>query len=251
MKYSVKEIPCRNEKNNIYGELYLPVTGDEKYPVVILSHGYNSSFSHVKDIAQSLAENGTAAYCFDFCGGSVISKSDGDPLNMSIETEISDLKKVIAMISESDFSDKERIFLYGESQGGFVSALTAAQMPDSIAGMALLYPAFCIPDDWLPRDPDEMTEPVEFMGMKLSRKFRDEVPAYDVFKAVSAYDKPVLVLHGDSDRLVDKAYAEKISSSFPNCKLQIFENEGHGFSPEARRQMREMTVDFFKRLAIR
>ncbi|MGN0639078.1 MAG: alpha/beta hydrolase family protein [Huintestinicola sp.] len=249
MNFTVTETPCKSGENKIFGVLCLPKEHNGKLPVVILSHGYNSSYSHVLDIAQSLAENGFAAYCFDFCGGSAISKSGGVSTDMSIETEISDLKSVIAMISECSFADRERIYLYGESQGGFVSALTAAQMTDRIAGMALLYPAFCIPDNWISEDPEKMTGPVEFMGMKLSRKFREGLPEYDVFEAVSAFKAPVLLLHGDSDRLVDISYSEKLCSVLENCRLEVFENEGHGFSPKARKRMREMTVNYFSKLA--
>lgn len=249
MKHTVNEMHCKSGDNNIFGVMYLPAEMGDKLPVVILSHGYNSSYSHVLDMAQCLAESGFAAYCYDFCGGSTISKSDGKSTDMSIATEIADLKNVIRMLSGLDYIDKDRLFLYGESQGGFVSALTAAEIPEKISGMALLYPAFCIPDNWLPRDPEEMTEPVDFMGMKLSRKFRDELPDYDVFEAVKNFTKPVIVHHGDADGLVDIAYAERISRAFPDCRLHIYENEGHGFSAGARKILRERTAEFFERLA--
>lgn len=249
MNFTVTETPCKSGENKIFGVLYLPKEHEDRLPVVILSHGYNSSYCHVLDIAQSLAERGFAAYCYDFCGGSTLSKSGGSSADMSIETEISDLMNVISMISGCSFADTERIYLYGESQGGFVSALTAAQMTDIIAGMALLYPAFCIPDNWISEDSEKMTEPVEFMGMKLSRKFREGLPEYDVFEAVSRFKAPVLLLHGDNDKLVDISYSEKLCSALENCRLEVYENEGHGFSPKARKRMREAMVDFFEKLA--
>ncbi|MGN0696261.1 MAG: alpha/beta hydrolase family protein [Oscillospiraceae bacterium] len=246
MSCTVKELPCKSGKNRIYGVVYLPEGISGRIPAVILSHGYNSSYSHVLDMAEGLAENGIAAYCFDFCGGSSISESEGTPADMSVMTEQEDLKNVIRMIKGCDFSDNERIYLYGESQGGFVSALTAAEMKNDIAGMALLYPAFCIPDSWLPRDPEKMTGPVDFMGMKLSRKFRDGVPGYDVYEAVSVFDKPVLLLHGDADSLVDISYSQKLSKVLPDCRFEIYENEGHGFSPEARKSICERVPEFIR-----
>lgn len=249
MKHTVNEMPCKSGNNNIFGMMYLPVERAEKMPAVILSHGYNSSYAHVADMAQCLADKGFAAYCYDFCGGSTISKSDGASTDMSIVTEIADLKNVIRMISDIDHIDTEKLFLYGESQGGFVSALTAAQCPEKIAGMVLLYPAFCIPDQWLIKDPEKMTEPFDFMGMNLSRKFRDELPDYDVFEAIKKFHKPVSVHHGDADGLVDIAYAEKICKAFPDCGLHIYENEGHGFSAGARKILRERTAEFFENLA--
>ena len=249
MNVTAAETPCKSGENKIFGVLYLPKEHKGRLPVVILCHGYNSSYSHVLDIAQSLADNGFAAYCFDFCGGSTISKSGGSSTDMSIETEISDLINVIAMLSECGFADKEKIYLYGESQGGFVSALTAAQMTDKIDGMALLYPAFCIPDNWSSRESEKITEPFDFMGMKLSGKFIEDLPEYDVFKAAGTFKKPVLLLHGDNDKLVDISYSEKLCSELENCCFEVFENEGHGFSAAARKRMRKMTVDFFSMLA--
>lgn len=146
MNITIKEMPCYS-REKIFGLLYTPAEYKGKLPAVILSHGYNSSHRELLDMAECLAKSGFAAYCYDFCGGSAVSKSGGSSLDMSIETEISDLKAVIKTISETDHIDTDRIYLYGESQGGFVSALTAAQIPDKIAGEVLLYPAFCIPDN--------------------------------------------------------------------------------------------------------
>ena len=151
MNITIKEIPCYSRemscqnRTTIFGLLYTPVEYDGKLPAVILSHGYNSSHRELLDMAECLAQKGFAAYCYDFCGGSAVSKSGGSSLDMSIETEISDLIAVIKAISENDFIDTDRIYLYGESQGGFVSALTAAQMPNQIAGEV-----FCTPHSVFP-----------------------------------------------------------------------------------------------------
>ena len=87
MTYTVKELPCKNGENSIFGLAYIPETGGKKVPAAILSHGYNSSHSHILDLAECLAENGIAAYCYDFCGGSSISRSDGKSTDMSVITE--------------------------------------------------------------------------------------------------------------------------------------------------------------------
>ncbi|MCI7234248.1 MAG: alpha/beta fold hydrolase [Oscillospiraceae bacterium] len=255
MNITIKEIPCYSRemscqnRTTIFGLLYTPVEYDGKLPAVILSHGYNSSHRELLDMAECLAKNGFAAYCYDFCGGSAVSKSGGSSLDMSIETEISDLKAVIKTISETDHIDTDRIYLYGESQGGFVSALTAAQIPDKIAGEVLLYPAFCIPDNWLKIDPETMKEPIYFMGMKLSRTYRDGVPDYDVFEAAGRFHRPVLIHHGDSDGVVDLSYAERLHKAIPQSKMFVYHGEGHGFAPDARKLMCERTAEFLAQLA--
>lgn len=255
MDITIKEDPCFNREGHgrvadrIFGLLYAPAEYEGKLPAVILSHGYNSSHRELLDMAQCLAENGFASYCYDFCGGSAISESSGSSLDMSIETEISDLKAVIKTISEMSFIDTDRIYLYGESQGGFVSALTAPQLPDSIAGEVLLYPAFCIPDNWGRVTPEEMSEPMNFMGMKLSEKFLEGLPRYDVFEAAGRYHGPVLIHHGDSDGVVDLSYAERLHRAVPQSSLFVYHGEGHGFAPAARKLMCERTAEFLSELA--
>ena len=49
-------------------------------------------------------------------------------------------------VSNKDI-DKKRIVLIGESQGGLVSALAAAERKRQISSLILIYPALCIPDN--------------------------------------------------------------------------------------------------------
>lgn len=249
MSVDIQEKYCVSDGKNIFGKLYIPDTKAKKYPTVILSHGFNSIGDDMADIALTFAENGFLAYTFDYCGGSTRSHSDGKTTDMSIISEQNDLKAVINMISGLDISDSRQIYLYGESQGGFVAALTAAEMPERIAAMILLYPAFCIPDQWLSKDPESMAKPFAFMGdMLLSKKFYDDVPRYDVYDRVSRYNSPVMIFHGDSDELVALSYSERLKTTFPNAKLKDIKGAGHGFYGDDREYVKRAAVDFFTTL---
>ncbi len=249
MSVDIREKYCVSDGKNIFGKLYIPDTKAKTYPTVILSHGFNSIGDDMADIALTFAENGFLAYTFDYCGGSTRSHSDGKTTEMSIISEQNDLKAVIDMMSELDISDSRQIYLYGESQGGFVAALTAAEMPERIAAMILLYPAFCIPDQWLSKDPESMAEPFTFMGdMLLSKKYYDDVPRYDVYDRVSWYNKPVMIYHGDSDEVVDISYSERSINAFPNAKLKVIKGAGHGFYGDDREYVKRVAVDFFTTL---
>lgn len=249
MSVDIREKYCVSDGKNIFGKLYIPDTKAKKYPTVILSHGFNSIGDDMADIALTFAENGFLAYTFDYCGGSTRSHSDGKTTEMSIISEQNDLKAVIDMMSELDISDSRQIYLYGESQGGFVAALTAAEMPERIAAMILLYPAFCIPDQWLSKDPESMAKPFAFMGdMLLSKKFYDDVPRYDVYDRVSRYNSPVMIFHGDSDELVALSYSERLKTTFPNAKLKVIKGAGHGFYGDDREYVKRVAVDFFTTL---
>ena len=236
MKYNVitTEMPIVLPDRRIYGRAFTPEGKEGRLRAVILSHGYNSSHQHLCDLASALAENGIFAYCYDFCGGSVISRSSGSSLDMSVQSEMGDLRAVISHIEGLDLVDSEQLYLYGESQGGFVSSLTA---DEKIKGLYLLYPAFCIPDDWNGKTIDGETD---FMGMKISNSYCEGLPRYDVFEHIGKYHGPVKIYHGDSDRLVALSYAYKAAESFPNAELEVFPGEDHGFAPEARKKLVEM-----------
>ena len=248
MKYEVeiKEMCLTTKNKYIYGRAYIPQSDDKKYKTVILSHGYNSSYMHVEDMANYLAQNGIFAYCYDFCGGSTISKSKGNPLDMSIKTECDDLKDVITMVKKLEYIDTDKLYLYGESQGGFVSALTAAENPNICNGLFLLYPAFCIPDDWKKLCENGVPDTFELMEMTLSSKFYYELPEYDVFERMKNYCNRVEIAHGDADGLVSLDYSKKLNKCFPNSNLVIYPNEGHGFSEPSRIKLREQVLNFVK-----
>lgn len=239
-EYHTKELHCTYNNVDIFGVLYIPDSGAGIYPAVICSHGYNCIGSDLREMAESLAKNGIMAYTFDYCGGSTRSASSGDSVDMSVETEQDNLRHVIDMISAMDAVDSTRLYLYGESQGGFVAALTAAEMPDRIAGMFLSSPAFSIVDQWLAMDPDSMKEPFPFMSdMKLSKKFYDGVPRYDVYKHIGAFTNPVMIYHGDRDQLVDVSYAKRINEAFPDSVLTVLEGAGHCFDEKGRALVRD------------
>lgn len=245
-EFAKEELHCKYDDVDIFGTLYTPDNGREVHPAVILSHGYNCIGEDMKDIAESLAQNGVLAYTFDFCGGSTRSAISGDSVDMSIETEQDNLRHVIDMVSEMEAVDSTKLFLYGESQGGFVAALTGAEMPDRIAGMFLVYPAFSIVDQWLAMNPDDMTEPFNFMGsMTLSKTFYDGVPRYDVYEHIKAFTNHVKIYQGDKDFVVGLDYAKKVDEVLPDSELTVVEGAGHGFGGKDRTLVKDGVCGYF------
>ena len=93
--------------------------------------------------AEALAQKGYVVYCFDFCGGSTGSRSDGSTLEMSLFTEQADLEAVICMIQQRPFVDSSNIFLMGISMGGAVSAITAAANNEDISAASCISTGTC------------------------------------------------------------------------------------------------------------
>lgn len=138
----------------IRGTEYRP--NGEKLLIAIVCHGFMANQQTVRQYTRLLAKIGYCAYCFDFCGGSVppLGRSDGATTDMSVLTEVQDLEAVIRYAQSLPYTS-DTLLLMGCSQGGMVSALTAAKHPDAVDRLVLFYPAFCIPDDARARAHDD------------------------------------------------------------------------------------------------
>ncbi|MFN7251541.1 MAG: alpha/beta hydrolase family protein [Anaerobacillus sp.] len=231
----------------IYGISYMPDTS-KKCPVVIFSHGFNGTNADFAMNSEYLVANGVGAFCYDFCGGSVHSKSDLKTTEMSIFTEKEDLCAVIDTIRDWNNVDRDNIFLFGGSQGGLVTALAAEELKEEIRGIVLLYPAFSIPDNWNTRFTtlESIPDTYELWGMTLGRTFFETIHGYDVFEHIGKYHKNVLIMHGDQDDIVGLEYGKRASKLYPHARMEVFPGEGHGFTEAGNKKVAEMTCEFVK-----
>ncbi|GIO84126.1 cinnamoyl ester hydrolase [Paenibacillus faecis] len=246
-EYVKNVVTMEHHGREIYGFSYMPKRG-RKCPVVIFSHGYNGTYADFIMLSEYLASNGIGAYCFDFCGGSVNSKSGLKTSEMTLFTEKEDVCAVIDHVQKWDNVDTDNIFLFGASQGGLVSALAAEERKDDIKGMLLLFPAFCIADDWNQRFPafESIPDTHEHWGMTLGRTFFESIHGYDVFEHMGTFDRNILIFHGDQDSVVSHEYSKKALEHYPHIHLEIFPGEGHGFSEAGNKRVAEMTLEFVK-----
>ena len=226
--FSREEFCITQGQNIIYGELYRP-SGSKDCPMLIMSHGFNGCSGNMRYEAECMASRGTAVCCYDFRGGGLNSKSSGTTTQMTIPSEQEDLKTVVEHIKKLPWINKDRIYLFGNSQGGFVTALTAPEL-DGIAGLFLEFPAFCIPDDWKKIKETNHEEIIDCMGVPLGRCFAETVPDYDVFEKAAEYTGPVIIFHGTADSLVSINYSEKLCNRYKNAALIRFPGQEHGFT---------------------
>ena len=123
---TVSTFECKRDSLTIRGTEYRPA--GENLPIAIVSHGFMATQGTVTQYVRALADIGYASYCFDFCGGCVANgKSDGKTTDMSVLTEVKDLEAVISYVQNLPYVNPADLLLMGCSQGGFVSALTAAK----------------------------------------------------------------------------------------------------------------------------
>ncbi len=243
---NTKELWIENGSRRIFGELFTPQNAKANGPVAIIAHGFNGTFDFGRNYFDVLGRKGYHCYTFDFPCGSVRSRSDNNTLNMSILDEVSDVK---AIVNHFRKQGHQHIVLIGESQGGLVSALTAAELKDEVSQLVLVFPALCIPDNWRQRYPrvEDIQDVTELWGVKMGRRFFEEIHEMSAFDIIGRYRGPVLIVQGDADRVVSLDDSRRAQQLYrPGTRLHIIPGAGHGFKPNEFQQEMEQLEQFLQ-----
>lgn len=237
--YTEKEYTFVSNGKKIYARAYIPdVQGP--VPLVVYSHGLGASVEHDEEVQKTLAKSGVAVFSFEFAGGSSSSspKSEGATTEMSVLTELQNLRDALQFASSLPFVKTDRIYLMGSSQGGFVSALMA-QEAAKLAGVFLLYPAFSLPDDIRSSFPklEEAPETFNLLGTKISKKHLADVYPIDAYEGLSKISAPVHIYHGADDFIVPITASKKAVKALKDARLTTLEDTGHSLTPEQQAQI--------------
>lgn len=250
--YYTREIYCGKTLKDIYGIAYIPtekespgtMTDDNSlqvgkhgpFPLVIFCHELYRTHTSGIPYAEELASHGVAVYVFDFRNGSEESRSGNDLTKNSVMTEAGDLSEVIDDAKTWEFVDPKRMVVIGASQGAFAGAVTAARRPQDLAGLVLMYGAFIILDDAHNMFADKQSVPAlfDYNGWSIMGAcYFTDVWDYDIDREFGAFDKKVLILHGDSDPLVDPTYSRRAASAYRDAEFHIIKTGRHGFKKGA------------------
>ena len=235
-----EEFSCYRDGLKIRGSMFRP-KGNGPFPTIVVSHEFMMNRLTTLSYAVMFARMGYAAFCYDFNGGGTISQSEGRTTDMSVLTEVEDLKAVIDYVGKLPYTDMDDFNLMGCSQGGFVSALVAAEYgADFVKKLVLFYPALSIPDDARKGhmikavfDPKNVPETLRCGPMKLGRRYVTDVIDMDVWREISGYTGQVLLVHGSSDTLVDPSYSKRAFEVYRACgaeaTLKMISGAGHIF----------------------
>ena len=231
--HRVEYTDAEGNEISLFGQLYTPKR-EGKFPAVILSHGFNGHYRDFPSECQRFTERGYVCYAFDFCGAQAGGESTGrTAADYTPFTMKEDLCAVIEDIGKVPCVDSTQIFLFGGSQGGFVTALTAAddEIKDRIAAIAMYFPALNIPDDW--RGKPEADTPL--MGYSIGASFIRSVPDLDPFAVIGNFKKDVCIVWGDQDALVARKYIDGAVEAYgaDRVDLTVIPGAGHGFGGEA------------------
>lgn len=216
-----EEFTCQRDGLRINGTMFKP-KGNGPFKFVIVSHEFMMNRITTVHLAYSYAKMGFAAFCYDFNGGGTISQSEGKTTDMSVVTEVEDLKAVIAYAKAQPYTDNDQMYLHGCSQGGFVSALVAAELgAEQVKRLILFYPALSIPDDarkgqmiMARFDPQNVPDRLFCGPIVLGKRYPEDVMDWDPFEMISKYHGPVLIVFGTGDHIVDYQYGVKAYEAY-------------------------------------
>ena len=228
------------------GTLWEP-QGGGKYPAVIFSHGFNGHGDDFSAECAALSVRGFVCYAFDFCGAQTDGASEGrtasayTPLTMK-----EDLRAAIADVENLRQVDKTRLFLFGGSQGGLVTALTAAdeEIRERVRAIVLYFPALNIPADW--RGKPERETPL--MGYFVGAEYVRSVQTLDPFSVIGNFRGDVCIVWGDRDMIVPKEVIGGAVKAYgaERAALTVIAGAGHGFSGDALKRAIGAAVRFLE-----
>ena len=222
------------------GFIHIPRGADakNKVPMVLVLHGLmgnrigcgksNSAFSTL------LCEHGIASARFDFIGSG---ESDGDHIDMSILTELSDAEHILKYVQGLDFVDTCRIAVHGMSQGGLEAGLLAGTHPDEIACVSLWSPAFCIGDESFFEtvngyDREKLFRDgfIDSDSWLIGKKYFDDSVNTDSYEIAARYKGDVQIVHGTADTIVPIRYSERLKEVMGDrCRMITVEGAGHDY----------------------
>ena len=216
-----EEFSCRRDGLKICGSMFRP-KGNGPFPTIVISHEFMMNRLTTLQYAIMFARMGYAAFCYDFNGGGTISQSEGKTTDMSVLTEVKDLKAVIDYVGKQSYTDMDNFNLMGCSQGGFVSALVAAEYgADFVKKLVLFYPALSIPDDarkgsmiMAKFDPKDVPDRLFCGPIILGRQYVTDVLEMDPFSMIDKYRGPVLICFGTKDHIVDYSYGVRAYEAY-------------------------------------
>ncbi len=202
-----------------------------KCPIVIIIHGFtgNMEEDHIVAVSKMFNGLGLATLRVDMYGHG---KSDGEFRKHTLCKWMTNAMTVIDYARSLDFVTD--IYLCGHSQGGLTVILAAALKHDQIKAIIPMSPATSIIYDSVKGNvlgstynpkiiPSEITTP----GWTLDGNYFRVAQMIDVDAAISAFDGPVLIVHGDKDESVPLEVSIKAAKLYRNAELRVIEGDTH------------------------
>jgi uncharacterized protein len=202
---------------------------NEKAPILVIYHGWAGSNAGYYDLAEELQEQGYTVVLPDIVHhdsrGTIDNYFDESTRQQmfwgTVFQAIDEFDKLIANLKVN----KKDVLVIGSSMGGFIASSIFAKNPE-IQGLVNVNGsgAFVVADEFFRR--------VDGRD-KLSGKERAVLEKYDPINYTYSR-KPVLLMHGDSDQVLDTSgqYAYYAHCSSSDVTFDIFNDVNHRFTED-------------------
>ncbi len=216
---------------------------------VVFSHGFLvpgfESRRMFIDMAGRLAAAGVQSALFDYRGSGY---SDLSFEEMTLDTELEDLKVVLAAVRERASGP---IIVWGMSLGTAIAARAAAEDPGAIDALAFWCGSFETYERWSERyrEPFEAGggETLIPAGFKVTERLVESTKSFDLQTHLSRTSCPLLMVHGTEDGSTDIARATRgMDRAQRDMDRVIIEGGNHGFKnqPEHYERALGATLDW-------
>lgn len=239
-----------DSRETLVGVETLPSEKKEKYPVMILVHGfayYKEEDGMFVDLAKHLSDIGIISYRFDFSG---CGESEGDFIESSLTKLRDDLKSILEFVESQEIIDKERIGIVGQSFGT-TCAIALAPKVKSLVLMGTLFNAKQVLADYFGKDynPGGISEKNRSDGhtIRIKPKFWKDFDNFNFSLLLKTMKYPILFIHGGADDTVplSETYEAYETANEPKEKA-VIDGADHGLNPK-RGAVYEIISDWFSK----
>ncbi len=238
------EIPCR--EGSLPGFLRLPAagsrrTGDGPPPLLVLVQGMDSLKEWLELFERRALERGFATLNFDMPGNG---ESLARGLTMRRPDDVYEVGRAVRTFIEGlENVDGRRVALFGFSLGGqWALGLTPREMrPVAVATLGAAYDYSFLET----MTPVELRRAAFATGHDSVYAIRKEVEGLSLHTTLTDVTVPVLLVHGELDRVVPVWHAERIHDTLRCPKeLLIMEDEDHLTTRGLRRRVLPYVMDW-------
>lgn len=93
---------------------------------------------------------------------------------------------------------------------------------------------------------EEIPDTYFSLWMTIGRVYAENLLDYDIYEAISGYEKDVLILHGDADEIVPLSYSEKALEIYSSAQMEVFPGAGHGFYGEDAQRAIHLILEYLE-----
>ena len=238
-----------HDGENLTGTLHLPEKSSQLG--IVLGHCFTCTrhTTILRRLAEDLTREGFIVLRFDFSGNG---QSEGEFSQSTYSKQITEMQKATEIVASNG---AVWIGMAGHSMGGLISFLTASKI-ETVNAVCVIGSRITAMEathflNQTQRDILKNTGEVSFTSrgrfLTVNKDFFSDADRFELQKILQAFQKPLLMVHGDQDEIVpvkEAKRAKEISNGRAN--LEIIAGADHMFSRQDHREMVSvLVVDWF------